>query len=158
MKKIFFFLPIFLHIALAQPTFTPAAARLKGTEMRKNLQQNAPVQLNFRNVGPTIMGGRVVDVDANPNNSNEFYVAYASGGLWKTINNGNSFTPLFDHEAVMTSGDIAVDWANGEKIWIGTGECNSSRSSYSGAGVFVSEDKGKTWQQRGLEERLTPHF
>jgi photosystem II stability/assembly factor-like uncharacterized protein len=82
------------------------------------------------------MGGRVVDLDVNPNDTHHFYVAYASGGLWVTHNNGVSFEPVFDKEAVMTIGDIAVDWAHGETIWIGTGEVNSSRSSYSGVGVY----------------------
>lgn len=80
-----------------------------------------------------------------------FYVAYASGGLWKTENNGQSFTPLFENETVMTIGDIAVDWQR-NVVWIGTGEVNSSRSSYSGVGMYRSEDGGKTWQHKGLPE------
>lgn len=98
------------------------------------------------------MSGRVVDVDVCPDDPTHFYVAYASGGLWVTYNNGQSFEPLFDHEAVMTIGDIAVDWKHGETIWIGTGENNSSRSSYAGLGMYKSTDKGKTWQHKGLED------
>jgi photosystem II stability/assembly factor-like uncharacterized protein len=98
------------------------------------------------------MSGRVVDVDVCPDDPTHFYVAYASGGLWVTYNNGQSFEPLFDHEAVMTIGDIAVDWKHGETIWIGTGENNSSRSSYAGLGIYKSTDKGKTWQHKGLED------
>ena len=79
------------------------------------------------------MSGRVVDVDANPEDPTEFYVAYASGGLWHTNNNGQSFTPVFDSEDVITIGDIAVNWST-HTIWVGTGEVNSSRSSYSGIG------------------------
>lgn len=105
----------------------------------------------FRNIGPSIMGGRVTDVSVNPANSNEFVLAYASGGLWYTQNNGHSLTPLFDKEATMTLGAVAVDWQRG-KIWVGTGEVNSSRSSYAGVGVYVSEDFGKTWQHKGLAE------
>ena len=136
-----------------QPAPTKAAQRMEGFKQRKRLEDNSLVKaVKFRSVGPTIMSGRVVDVDVNPNNTKEFYVAYASGGLWKTENNGLSFTPLFDNEAVMTIGDIAVDWKHGETIWIGTGENNSSRSSYSGLGMYKSIDKGKTWQQMGLDE------
>jgi hypothetical protein len=79
-------------------------------------------------------------------------VAYASGGLWRTCDNGISFTPLFDEEASMTIGDIAVDWKHGETIWVGTGENNSSRSSYAGTGIYKSVDTGKTWQYMGLGE------
>jgi photosystem II stability/assembly factor-like uncharacterized protein len=78
-------------------------------------------------------------------------VAYASGGLWYTDNNGTTFSPVFDREASMTIGDIAVNWTAGI-IWIGTGENNSSRSSYSGLGMYKSTDKGKTWKHAGLEE------
>lgn len=114
-------------------------------------QNSSPVHLDFRNIGPTIMGGRIVDIEVNPNDASEFFVAFASGGLWKTVNNGNTFTPIFDHEIAMTIGDIAVDWQHGKKIWVGTGENNSSRSSYAGKGIFSSEDEGKTWQHLGLE-------
>lgn len=107
--------------------------------------------LKFHSVGPTIMGGRVSDLEVSPDDPNIFYVAYASGGLFYTENNGQSYTPLFDNEMVMSIGDIAVDWKN-NIIWIGTGECNSSRSSYSGFGIYKSIDGGKSWEHRGLPE------
>ncbi|HYV90499.1 MAG TPA: hypothetical protein VE978_01895 [Chitinophagales bacterium] len=135
-----------------QPPYTQTEVRLQGFDQAKKLQENSLVsQVVFRNVGPTIMSGRVVDVDANPDNSTEFYVAYASGGVWYTNNNGVSFTPVFDHEAVLTIGDIAVDWKR-NIIWVGTGENNSSRTSYSGVGIFKSSDAGKNWIYLGLGE------
>jgi photosystem II stability/assembly factor-like uncharacterized protein len=137
----------------AVPPATSAAKRLEGFEQRKRLEQNSLVSnLKFRSAGPTIMSGRVVDVDVSPDDPTHFYVAYASGGLWVTYNNGQSFEPVFDHETVMTIGDIAVDWKHGEIIWVGTGENNSSRSSYSGVGMFKSVDQGKTWEYKGLGE------
>ncbi|MFM6976957.1 MAG: WD40/YVTN/BNR-like repeat-containing protein [Sphingobacteriaceae bacterium] len=140
-------------------TATPAALRLEGFKQRQNLEKNSLLsQVKFRSIGPTIMSGRVVDIEVNPYDSSDFYVAYASGGLWHTENNGTSFSPMFDQEAVMTIGDIAIDWsAWTEKdkkttIWVGSGENNSSRSSYSGTGVYKSTDAGKTWKNMGLPE------
>jgi photosystem II stability/assembly factor-like uncharacterized protein len=132
----------------------PQPDRMKSFEQRKALEAASLVSnVKFRSVGPTVMSGRVVDIDVNNDNPIEFLVAYASGGLWRTRNNGVSFEPLFDNEAVMTIGDIAVDWkTKGQTIWIGTGESNSSRSSYAGNGLYKSEDGGKTWQYRGLPE------
>jgi photosystem II stability/assembly factor-like uncharacterized protein len=117
-----------------------------------NAQQTSIVKnVPFTNIGPTIMSGRVVDIDVNPNNTIEFYVAYASGGLWYTNNNGTTFTPVTDNAPTQNMGDIAVDWNKGT-IWIGTGENNSSRSSYSGIGILKSTDKGKTWVNVGLKD------
>jgi len=131
---------------------TKAADRLNGLSQRKLLQNQSLLKdIKFRNIGPSVMSGRVVDVDVNPNDPTEFYVAYATGGLWHTTNNGQSFVPVFDHEDVIGIGDIAVNWRDGE-IWIGTGEANSSRSSYSGIGVYKSIDTGRTWQCLGLPE------
>lgn len=146
------FLFINFNIFAQQPPSTSAEDRLKAYEQRAVLSEQSVVnQIPFRSAGPTVFSGRVVDVAVNPEDPTIFYVAYASGGLWKTINNGTSFTPLFDNEVVMTIGDIAVDWKN-EVIWVGTGENNSSRSSYSGVGIFKSTDDGKTWTHSGLPE------
>ncbi|WP_155975655.1 WD40/YVTN/BNR-like repeat-containing protein [Daejeonella oryzae] len=134
------------------PQPTSAATVLKGFEQRQKLDQESLVKnLKFKSVGPTVMSGRITDVDVNENDPTEFYAAYASGGLWHTVNNGISFEPVFDQEASMTIGDIAVDWKN-NIIWIGTGENNSSRSSYAGNGIYKSTNGGKTWEWLGLPE------
>lgn len=145
---------LFVSISLsAQIKPTSAEDRQKGLQLRKTLEQNSLLKdVKFRNIGPSIMSGRVVDIEANPENPNEFYVAYATGGLWYTVNNGQSFTPIFDQEDVITIGDIAVKWYGQRIIWVGSGEVNSSRSSYAGNGVYRSSDNGKTWEYLGLPE------
>ena len=131
---------------------TPAQQRIAAFEKRKLLKDNSLITgIPFESIGPTVFSGRVTDLDVSPEDPTHFYVAYASGGLWKTENNGQSFQPLFDQEMVMTIGDIAVDWQR-NTIWLGSGEVNSSRSSYAGTGVFVSKDGGKHWEHKGLEE------
>ncbi|MGV3527534.1 MAG: WD40/YVTN/BNR-like repeat-containing protein [Flavisolibacter sp.] len=149
-------LALLLSVSLAAQVFaqvsTPAAVRMKSLEQKQAMKKNSPLNtLKFRNIGPSVMSGRVVDVDVNPKASTKFYVAYASGGVWYTDNNGQSFEPIFDSADVLTIGDIAVNWNTGT-IWVGTGEVNSSRSSYAGVGVYKSKDHGKTWQYLGLPE------
>lgn len=114
-------------------------------------QNSMFTQVKAANIGPTIMSGRVVDVAVNPKNPTEFYVAYASGGLWYTNNNGTSFSPVMDSAETVNCGSVTVDWNSGT-IWVGTGEVNASRSSYAGVGVLKSSDKGKTWQNLGLND------
>ncbi len=131
---------------------TPATERLKTTMQKKELQQKSLINnTGFRGIGPSVMSGRVVDVDVNPDDPTEFYVAYASGGLWYTTNNGQSFIPVFDSTEILTMGDVAVNWKT-RTIWVGTGEVNSSRSSYAGIGVYKSSNNGKTWEYLGLPE------
>ncbi len=134
-------------------TATPANDRITSLQLKNNLEKNNPYnKLAFKNIGPTVMSGRVVDVDVNPTDPTEFYVAYASGGVWHTINNGQSFTPITDSiTQTFGVGDIAVNWDK-KIIWLGTGEVNSSRSSYAGVGMYKSNNDGKTWQYLGLEE------
>ncbi len=106
--------------------------------------------LPWRSIGPSIQGGRVVDIESVPNQPFSFYVAFASGGVWKSTNNGQSFIPLSDGLPSMILGDIAVDPNAPETLWVGTGEPNASRSSYSGLGVFRSTDGGKSFESKGL--------
>jgi photosystem II stability/assembly factor-like uncharacterized protein len=118
----------------------------------QELKENSLVKnITFETIGPTIMSGRVVDVDVNPENPTEFYVAYASGGLWYTKNNGSSFEPILDNFPTQNMGDIAVHWQT-KTIYVGTGENNSSRSSYAGIGLLKSTDNGKNWEHIGLPD------
>jgi photosystem II stability/assembly factor-like uncharacterized protein len=141
--------------APATPAPTPANRRMEAFKLRNQLQESSIVaNVPFKNIGPTVMSGRVVDVDVCPTDPSQFMVAYASGGLWHTASNGTQMTPVFDTQASMTIGDIAVQWQGTTPavIWIGTGENNSSRSSYAGTGMYKSTNGGKTWEHLGLEE------
>ncbi len=137
----------FAQISVSSSQDVQNALQQKKQLRSSSLLQNIPL----KNIGPTVMSGRVVDVDVNPENTAEFYAGYASGGLWYTNNNGASFTPVLDTSETQNVGDIAVDWQNGT-IWVGSGENNSSRSSYAGIGILKSTDKGKTWKHMGLTD------
>ena len=109
-------------------------------------------KLHTRALGPATMSGRVVDLAVDEKKPTKFYVATASGGLWKTVNNGQTFTPLFQNEKVISIGDIAIDPNDSERIWVGTGEANNRNSSSWGNGVYFSSDGGKTWKHKGLDK------
>lgn len=104
-----------------------------------------------RNIGPGGMSGRVTAFAVDPRNENIFYVGTASGGLWKTVNAGTTFTPVFDNEAVASIGSLAIDPLRPDIIWAGTGEGNPRNSVTGGYGIYRSPDGGRTWKCMGLE-------
>ena len=108
--------------------------------------------VNFRSIGPTRPSGRFVDFAVYEKRPSLFYAALATGGLWKTDNNGITFTPVFDNENIIGIGDIAIDQNNPEILWVGTGEANNSRTAYYGDGIYKSVDGGKSWKNMGLKE------
>jgi len=150
MKLFFTFLFFLSSFILLAQTPSPFEARLH-SDTAKSTENNPVAHVPFTNIGPTVFSGRVSDIEVNPDDPSKFFVAYASGGLWYTDNNGTSFEPTFDYEDVITIGDFAVNWTD-SIIWIGTGEVNSSRSSYAGLGMYVSYDFGKNWTRKGLED------
>ena len=106
--------------------------------------------IRFREIGPTAQGGRYVEFAVVESNPRIFYAATATGGLWKTVNNGISFTPVFDDQPDFALGAVAVAQSRPDVVYVGTGESNNSRSTYDGNGVYKSMDAGKTWTKAGL--------
>jgi photosystem II stability/assembly factor-like uncharacterized protein len=137
-------------LAFAQPSATlPVHIQQTSNQLDTLVATSWVAELPLKNIGPSVMSGRVTDLDVNPNATHEFYVAYASGGLWYTHNNGTSFTPVMDNSPTQNIGDIAVHWPT-HTIYVGTGENNASRSSYAGMGILKSTDKGSSWTSLGL--------
>jgi photosystem II stability/assembly factor-like uncharacterized protein len=108
--------------------------------------------LKFRSIGPAFTSGRIADFAVNPKNHNEWFVAVASGHIWKTTNNGTTFEPVFDNYGAYSIGCIVIDPCNSNVIWTGTGERNSQRALGYGDGVYKSTDGGKSWKNMGLKD------
>ncbi len=107
--------------------------------------------LKWRNIGPALTSGRISDIAVNPNNSYEYYVATSAGGVWKTVNAGIEYTPIFDKEGSFSIGCVAIDPTNTNVVWVGSGENNNQRSVNYGDGVYKSIDGGKSWKNMGLK-------
>jgi photosystem II stability/assembly factor-like uncharacterized protein len=112
--------------------------------------ENVLSAVHYRSIGPTRASGRFVDFAVYEKKPTIFYAALASGGLWKTVNNGITFESVFDNNSVISIGDVAVDPVNPDVVWVGTGENNNSRTAYYGDGVYKSADGGKAWKNMGL--------
>ena len=108
--------------------------------------------LTFRNIGPSVAGGRIHDVEVMPGNPEMLFIASASGGIWKSINKGTTWKPVFDNEVISTFGDIAISKSNTNILYVGTGEQQNRQSSSWGNGVYKSTDQGETWSSIGLEQ------
>ena len=135
---------------------TDPGQRLKWFEQHKQMKEQTPFKnITWRFIGPFDLGGRCTDVAVPKGSRTVFYVASASGGLWKTVNAGTTWEPIFDDQPTISFGDIAVAESDRNIIWAGTGEANIFRASMAGMGVFKSVDAGKTWTHMGLEATYT---
>jgi photosystem II stability/assembly factor-like uncharacterized protein len=108
--------------------------------------------LKFRLIGPAVASGRVVSIAVNPKNKVAYYVGVASGGVWKTVNDGTTWTPVFDKEGSYSIGWITLDPNDPAVVWVGAGESNSQRSVAYGDGIYRSDDGGKNWTNLGLKK------
>ena len=138
--------------------FTLLLVGIHFTQAQKNKKEDTqPLDeinidgLKWRSIGPSLTSGRISDIAVNPKNPYEYYVATAAGGVWKTINAGIDYTPIFDNEGSYSIGCISIDPNNSNVIWVGTGENNNQRSVSYGDGIYKSLDGGKTWKNMGLK-------
>jgi len=137
----------FSCLALACWAGAPLAAQVS-----QPLDSATLAAFRWRSIGPATMGGRVTDIEGIPSPSKTFFVAAATGGIWKTTNAGITFRPVFDNERVVSMGDLAIAPSDTNIIWAGTGEEDSRNSISPGGGVYKSTDGGLTWKHMGLTE------
>src|SRR5688500_436826 len=136
--------PIIL-LLLAVAVSTESAGQLSAP-----LDSATLASFKWRSIGPAVMAGRITDIEVDPRNPKIFYVVAATGGIWKTISNGTMFFPIFDKEAVISMGDLAVAPSNPDILYAGTGEEDSRNSISPGGGIYKSTDAGRTWKLTGL--------
>ena len=139
-----------LFLALAASAFSQGFL-LAQQPTAPRLTADAVHEIGMRNIPGTFTSGRIADVAVDPKNRNIWYVATASGGLWKTTNRGVTFQPIFDDSGSYSLGSVTVDPKNSDVIWLGTGENESQRAIGWGDGVYKSVDAGKTWKNVGLK-------
>ncbi|WP_419162502.1 VPS10 domain-containing protein [Candidatus Palauibacter sp.] len=135
-------------------SFVPLLAVIAGpcTALAQDSDMAAAVAaLEWREIGPTIMGGRIADIAVVESDPSTFYVGVATGGLWKTTDHGTTFEPVFDDQPMLSIGDVTVAPSNPNVVWVGSGEPQNRQSSPWGMGVFRSTDAGRTWTHLGLD-------
>lgn len=146
---------IVLAIVFMVPSLQSIAQKnkQKSAEPAKQFELTSQMldMLSFRSIGPAAYSGRISDLAVNPANPSEYYVGVAAGGLWKTINHGTTFEPIFDDQAVFSIGCLAMDPNNSNVLWVGTGENNSQRNLSYGDGVYKTTDGGKSFTNMGLK-------
>ncbi len=143
---------LFTLLLIISTTLNSNSQRRKKAESQKSILETTSISgLKFRSIGPALTSGRIADIAVNPNNHNEYYVATASGGVWKTVNSGNTFKPLFDSQGSYSIGCVTIDPNNHNVIWVGTGENNNQRSVAYGDGIYKSLDGGNSWTHMGLK-------
>ena len=157
MKKTSLIISIFLFGFLISSSETIAQKKkskkaIQTSTVKSPLEELSVSSLKFRNVGPAMTSGRISDFAVNPNNFSEYYVAVSSGGVWKTINAGTTYTPIFDSQGTYSIGCVTMDPNNSETIWVGTGENNNQRSVAYGDGVYKSTNGGSSWKNVGLKD------
>ena len=124
----------------------------KKEEKKPGMNADTFSGLKFRSIGPAVASGRVMSIAVNPKNKFEYYVGVASGGVWKTVNDGTSWTPVFDDQGSYSIGWVALDPNDASVVWVGAGESNSQRSVGWGDGIYRSDDGGKNWENLGLKK------
>jgi photosystem II stability/assembly factor-like uncharacterized protein len=134
----------------AQLNAIEEAKELRRIQKNKFLEKGKSIP-EWQFAGPENIGGRIADIEFNPNSPNVVYAAAATGGVFKSTNTGETWYPVFDGQAILPAGDIAVDPINSNIVYVGTGEPNGSHNNLPGAGVFKSTNAGLTWQHIGLE-------
>lgn len=139
-----------LAFAVAVPQLS--GQKNKGDEDNDTIKSSLVSGLKFRSIGPAFASGRISDFAVNPENHSEYYVAVASGNIWKTENNGTTFKPVFEKYGAYSIGCLAMDPGNPNVIWAGTGENNHQRSVSYGDGVYRTVDGGKSWKHMGLKD------
>ena len=133
-------------------TFASIAQKDKDDEKEKGLSSSTVSGLKFRLVGPALTSGRISDIAVDPENEHKWFVATASGGLWKTVNHGTTFSPIFDSQKSFSIGCVTIAPSNNNVVWVGTGENNNQRSVAYGDGVYKSVDGGKSFKNMGLKD------
>jgi photosystem II stability/assembly factor-like uncharacterized protein len=150
MKKIPLLLMAFA-IFLSIDVFSQKKKADEKKEESKHYLDTLDIGLTWRSVGPAITSGRIGDLAVHPENRSIYYVAVASGGVWKTVNAGTIYEPVFDSQGSYSIGCITLDPNNPNVVWVGTGENNNQRSVGYGDGVYKSNDGGKSWENMGLK-------
>jgi hypothetical protein len=157
--RIFIFLALFSLLMPGGQVFAQKAKSQKPEKVSSG-SQAAPKTgfdtvampgLKFRSIGPALTSGRISEFAVDPKNHKRYFVAASSGGVWRTINAGTTFEPVFDQEGSYSIGTIEMDPSNSNVIWVGTGENNNQRSVAYGDGLYKSTDGGNSWKNVGLK-------
>ncbi|MBN2698033.1 MAG: hypothetical protein JXR52_04355, partial [Bacteroidales bacterium] len=144
--------------AQVKPPVLTGAEKLRMYEQHESMRAASDFRdLHWQYLGPTNISGRCTDVEAvmPKGKSYTIWVGSASGGVWKSVNEGVTFEPVFEHQGTTTIGDIAITQSRPDTVWVGTGEANIFRSSNPGCGIWKTTDGGETWSHMGLEETFT---